>query len=115
MCEIWPKDWIDAEDEKNDRNDRRNVFCFPQLYFIDSRGVRTGSYAKPLYEESQKVSHLVDVLKLKYEDDFSTKSEKKIREYESLTTKIISRKFEESFREYPSTGNCRCTAQKFGK
>ena len=30
MCEIWPKEWIDAEDEENERNDRRNVFCFPQ-------------------------------------------------------------------------------------
>ena len=34
MCEIWPKDWIDAEDEKNKRKDRRNVFCFPQWNVI---------------------------------------------------------------------------------
>ena len=34
MCEIWPKDWIDAEDNKNDRSDRRNVFCFPQWHVV---------------------------------------------------------------------------------
>jgi len=34
MCEIWTADLIEAEDKKYGRNDRRNVYCFPQLNII---------------------------------------------------------------------------------
>ena len=34
MCEIWTADLIEAEDKKYERNDRRNVYCFPQLNII---------------------------------------------------------------------------------
>ena len=61
MCEIWPKDWIDAEDEKNDRNDRRNVFCFPQWHVISKFPSKPNAFPYDIQETTSLSSNSLNI------------------------------------------------------